>query len=104
MTTPEGKVKAAVNKLLAQFDRIYRFMPVPGGFGMPTLDYLICANGYFLAIETKDKGKHPTGRQKLTIADIEAAEGTVFVIRGVDDPALKELEVYLAACGCERKV
>jgi hypothetical protein len=57
--TPEGKVKAAVNKVLARYKKIYRFMPVPYGYGESSLDYLICVNGRFVAIETKAPGKKP---------------------------------------------
>lgn len=91
--TPEGKVKAAVNKLLDRYKSLYRFMPVPGGFGASSLDYLLCVNGRFLAIETKAPGKKPTDRQKMVIGQIRRAGGTCFVIDG--DEGLKQLEEYL---------
>jgi hypothetical protein len=91
--TPEGRVKAAVNKLLAKYKRVYRFMPVQYGYGESTLDFLICVNGNFLAIETKTKGKKPTARQRQVIEKITAAGGTALVI---DDAAdLTELQEYL---------
>lgn len=102
--TPEGYVKAAVNRLLAKYKGIYRFMPVPAGYGAPTLDYLVCANGRFIGIETKAPGKKPTGRQRMTIVDILAAGGMCFVIDGIDSPELQSLETYLNdICHCEHQ-
>lgn len=91
MATPEGKVKAAVNRVLARYKGVYRFMPVPFGMGASSLDYLICVRGRFLAIETKAPGAKPTDRQKMIINQIRAAGGTVLVIDG----DTSELETYL---------
>ena len=93
MATPEGKIKAAVNKLLDKYKSLYRFMPVPGGFGASSLDYLICVNGHFLAIEANAPGKKPTDRQNMVIGQIRRAGGTALVIDGND--GLKQLEEYL---------
>ena len=93
MATPEGKIKAAVNKLLDKHKGLYRFMPVPGGFGASSLDYLVCVHGQFLAIETKAPGKKPTDRQKMVIGQILRAGGTALVIDG--DEGLKQLEEFL---------
>jgi hypothetical protein len=40
------------------------------GYGIPGLDFYICAFGKFLAIETKAPGKKPTARQTLTINEL----------------------------------
>lgn len=93
MTTPEGYIKAAVNKVIAKFKAVYKFMPVPYGFGMSSLDYLLCVEGRFVAIETKAPGKKPTPRQKMIISQIERAGGKVFVIDSTE--GAKELELYL---------
>lgn len=82
---PEGKVKALVKKGLAALPRRYHFMPVQNGMGAPGLDFFCCIAGYFVAIETKAPGKNPTPRQEQTIAEIEAADGLVFVIRTKED-------------------
>lgn len=91
--TPEGKIKREVNRLLDRYKSVYRFMPVPGGFGASSLDYLLCVNGCFCAIETKAPGKKPTDRQKMVIGQIRRAGGTVFVIDG--DEGLQQLREYL---------
>lgn len=88
MTTPEGKVKAKVNKILSQYDGVYRFMPVPTGYGMTTLDYLLCVHGRFVAIETKTRGKDLTPRQQQTRAAIEAAGG---IVLRIDEDNMSEL-------------
>ncbi len=91
MATPESKVKKKVNKALKPFidsGRAWKFMAVQTGYGMPGLDYFLCAGGTFIAVETKVKGKEMTERQKTTARAICGAGGRVFM---VDD------EVSLAA-------
>ena len=80
--TLERAVKAKVSNLLKGFDDCWYYMPVPGGYGKPTLDYIVCKSGRFAAIETKAPGKKPTQLQQTTIKAIEEAGGTVFVIDG----------------------
>jgi hypothetical protein len=91
--TPEGKVKAAVNRIIDKYKSVYKFMPVPSGYGPSSLDYLLCINGHFVAIETKAPGKKPTDRQKMIIGQITRAGGVVFVIDSTD--ATHELETFL---------
>lgn len=91
--TPEGKVKREVNRLLDRYKSVYRFMPVPGGFGASSLDYLLCVNGRFLAIETKAPGKKPTDRQKMVSEQIRRAGGTVLIIDG--EEGLQQLKEYM---------
>ncbi len=90
--TPEGKVKAKVRRILEKYPR-YEFWPVPSGYGVSSLDCLLCRDGKFVAIETKAPGKTPTPRQLKTIKDIESAGGKVFVIDG--DQGFAELIAYL---------
>jgi hypothetical protein len=83
MSTPEGKVKAAVNRVLAPYiarGDVYTFMPVQSGYGKKTLDYLLCVRGHFVAIETKAPGKKLTALQQAYAREIEAAGGLVFAI------------------------
>ena len=81
-STPEGRVKAKVSALLKATPNLYYFMPVQGGYGAVTLDYLGSHQGRFFAIETKAPGKKPTDRQVQTIAKLEEAGATTFVIDG----------------------
>jgi hypothetical protein len=85
MPTPEGKVKAKVDRALASLSNCYKFKPVQNGMGAPGLDYYCSINGRFVSIETKVPGKNLTPRQEITKSQIEASGGLVFVIRDDDD-------------------
>lgn len=97
-TTPEGRVKAAVKKVLADYV-IYQYWPVPGGYGAPTLDCIGCCNGWFFAIETKAPGEKPTPRQFQTIGDMRKAGAIIFVIDGQPEQLaqLRKVLDYFAA-------
>jgi len=92
--TPEGKIKRMVQNVLGEFfddapgGGLYKYWPVPSGFGASSLDCILCYRGKFIGIETKAPGKKPTPRQELTIKQMQHAGGTVFVIdseKGVHD-------------------
>lgn len=91
--TPEGKVKAAVKKVLTprqQQGTLYAVWPVPSGYGESTLDCVGCYRGQFFAIETKARGKKPTPRQSRCIDMMVAAGGKVFVVDSVEGAAMVE--------------
>ena len=90
--TPEGKVKEQVKKLL-KASGAYLHMPVMNGMGAPTLDFICCLNGRYIAIETKAPGKKPTPRQLVTMEDMRKAGAFVFVVSC--DADLAVLEAYL---------
>ena len=83
--TPEGKVKAAVKRLLKKHG-IYSYMPVQNGMGVVGIpDIIACWDGRFIAIETKAPGKrgNTTPNQDVQLALIREANGIALV---VDDP------------------
>ena len=82
--TPEGKIKAKVRKKLNALSHRYIFMPVQNGMGAPSLDYLCCVDGLFVAIETKAPGGKMTPRQEQTAKAIRDANGLVFMVDGED--------------------
>lgn len=95
--TPEGRIKAKLRRKLDELPCNYVFMPVQNGMGAPTLDYLICAGGWFIAIETKASAKHPlTPRQLATWAKIEDAHGLVYVV--YDDETIEKAVAVVAKC------
>lgn len=96
MSTPESLVKAKVRKVLKMFGA-YWHSPVQNGMGAPSLDFVCCYHGKYVAIETKAPGKKPTPRQEITIAEIVAAGGKVFVVS--DDEGCKELAYWMKAVG-----
>lgn len=90
-STPEGKIKNEVKKVLAEFmeqdhmtmyPKLKPFWPVQNGMGSPSLDCLVCYRGLLIAIETKAPGKRPTPRQETTMAEYRAAGAIVLVIDG----------------------
>ena len=92
MTTPEGKVKARVKKVLAAHGA-YWHCPVQNGMGAPSLDFVGCYRGRYFAIETKAGNKGMAPRQETTAEEIRAAEGLVFLINDVE--GLDILEEWL---------
>ena len=79
-TTPEGKVKAKVKKILDTYGAYY-FMPATGGYGKSGVpDIVGCYKGFFFAIECKaGKGK-TTALQEKNIAQIIATGGKAIVV------------------------
>ncbi len=95
-STPEGKVKKEIKKVLDKYKgegHIYWYMPVPGGYGKSTLDYLGFFYGLGFAIEAKRPRKGPTDRQGVVRDEIRAAGAEVFVIN--DDESLVDFEDWL---------
>lgn len=90
--TPEGKIKEGVKKVLKRH-KAYYHMPVQNGMGEPTLDFVACLRGWFIAIETKAPGGKPTKRQLVTIANMEAGGAVVFVISSPEE--IQMLDVAL---------
>jgi hypothetical protein len=83
MTTPEGKVKDKVRRVLKRYgDEIYAFWPVKTMYGSKTLDVLLCYRGRFFSIETKAPGEDLTPLQKATRRQIQASGAPVFKIDG----------------------
>lgn len=98
MATPEGKVKAKVREVLKKY-KAYWHCPVQNGMGSPSLDFICCIRGTYFAIETKAGNKQPTPRQESTIADIQSAGGTTFVVN--EDTGTILLEMWLKEITCQ---
>jgi hypothetical protein len=95
--TPEGRVKALVKRRMkAEFPTSYYFMPVQNGMGAPSVDFLYCINGVFVAIETKAPGGGATPRQETTMAEISRAQGLVFLVDGPIslEEAIEDIKLY----------
>ena len=93
--TPEGKVKAQIDKLLKAHD-VWYFKPVQTGLGVRgTPDYLCLLQGRFFAIEAKaDATKKPTEMQKCQMEEIMRRSGYAMVIHAGN---LDELRRFLAS-------
>ena len=86
--TPEGKVKEYVKRVLKDHGAYY-YMPVPAGYGAPSLDFVGCIDGWFFAIETKAGKKGMTKRQEVTARAMRQAGATVFLVN--DQPETKKV-------------
>ena len=109
--TPEGLVKKAVKKLLAEFNiqeakdagtEINRstpydgwyYMPGQNGYGVKGVgDFMGHYKGLFFTIETKAPGKEPKGFQALQIKAIRESGGMVFVVDGME--GLNRIRLWL---------
>lgn len=84
--TPEGRIKREFNKGLAILKerypgKLWVRMPVSRGFGLPWLDYHLCAAGQTIAIEAKRDVKHKfSPQQEATARDLTRAGALVLAI------------------------
>ena len=90
--TPEGKVKDKIKKLLVKHGA-YFDMPVSNGMGKPSLDFIVCSNGYYMGLEAKAEGKTPTPRQLNTMRQMAEAGAAVMVVH--DEASLEALDAWL---------
>lgn len=90
--TPEGRVKAAVKKLLTGLGA-YHFSPPANGYGRTGVpDIVGCYRGYFFAVECKAGRGKTTALQELEIARIREAGGVAWV---VNEENIEEVEKWL---------
>jgi len=83
--TPEGKVKAEIKKVLAEY-KCWYFMPSMNGYGRAGIpDFIGCYNGVFFAIEAKSANGKLTPNQEREIAAIRQAHGVVTVAYSAED-------------------
>lgn len=76
----EEWVKVRVKDIF-KFYKVYYFMPQAGSFGGSGVpDFVGCALGMFLAVETKAGKNKPTELQETHIANIKTAKGIAVVI------------------------
>jgi Holliday junction resolvase len=79
-TTPEGKVKAKVKKILDEYG-VYHFSPATGGYGVSGIpDIVGCFHGKFIAIECKAGDNKPTALQERQLYQIQRNKGHALVI------------------------
>lgn len=92
--TPEGRIKRGISAVLKNYNSTtYYYMPVPGGYGESTLDYIGCCRGHGFAIEAKAPHKKPTLRQQRIIERMFMASMKVFVINNLEQ--IDELNHWL---------
>lgn len=90
-TTPEGKVKKAVTKILNTRGAYY-FFPMTGGYGKSGVpDIVACYLGRFIAIECKAGKNKPTLLQERQLEEISDAGGIAWVVRETNVDSLEDL-------------
>lgn len=88
----EADVKKEVKRILNKLG-IWYFMPVPTGYGVQGIpDFICCAEGVFIAIETKYGRGKPTKWQEIRLNEIDDAGGFAWVI---DETNVGDLEARL---------
>lgn len=86
----EADVKREVKKLLVELGFWY-FMPVQTGYGVQGIpDFIVCADGRFVAIETKFGSNPLSAHQEMQRGKIIAAMGDYYVINDHNLAALRE--------------
>lgn len=90
-TTPEGRVKKHIRKVLDAAGAYYA-MPVTGGFGKSGVpDFLVCFQGRFIGIEAKAGKGTTTALQDKNLAAIVQAGGVALVVNEYNLDELSEI-------------
>lgn len=95
-STPEGKVKRKLDKMLKEFaPEVWFFSPQSGIYGKAGIpDRVACVNGLFIGIECKaDPKLKPTELQKRVAEQILNANGAWFLVNG--DDAIQSLRMII---------
>jgi hypothetical protein len=93
-TTPEGKIKNKLDKML-KYEKVWYYSPQAGPFGRAGVpDRVAILGGQFLGIECKaDRSKKPTALQLKCMQEIEEAGGKCFVV--CDDESIEQVREYI---------
>lgn len=93
-TTPEGRVKARLDKML-KAEGVWFYSPQAGPYGVSGIpDRVVVVVGQFVGIECKPrKTKKPTALQAKCMGDIERAGGKCFVV--YDDETIAAVRQYI---------
>lgn len=98
-TTPEGKIKRKLDKMLKEFAGvIWVYSPQAGPFGKSGVpDRLILANGVLIGAECKaDAKKKPTKLQEKCMSEMENAGAICYVV--FDDAGVEAVKVKVLQC------
>ena len=84
-STPEGRVKDKVKKILKEHN-VYYAMPHGAGFGNAGVpDFLCCFKGKFVGIETKAHDNSPVSAlQNKNLVEIEASGGVALIVHNAN--------------------
>ncbi len=86
MRTPEGVTKDAIKAVLKEYgDELYAFWPVQTGYGVRTVDCIICFSGRFIAVEAKRMGMRARRFQERTLDQILKAGGEAICVDSIHE-------------------
>lgn len=93
-TTPEGKIKNKLDKML-KYEKIWYYSPQAGPFGRAGVpDRVAILGGQFIGLECKaDRTKKPTALQLQCMQEIEDAGGKCFVV--FDEESIEQVRGYI---------
>ena len=93
-TTPEGKIKNKLDKML-KYEKVWYYSPQAGPFGRAGVpDRVAILGGQFTGIECKaHRTKKPTALQLKCMQEIEDAGGKCFVV--CDDESIEQVREYI---------
>jgi len=93
-TTPEGKIKNKLDKML-KYEKVWYYSPQAGPFGRAGVpDRVAILGGQFIGVECKaDRSKKPTALQLKCMQEIEDAGGKCFVV--CDDESIEQVREYI---------
>lgn len=92
--TPEGKIKAALDKMFKE-EGVYYFCPATGGYGKSGVhDRVGCVSGRFFSVETKADGTKPmTALQIKNAKEITEEGGAFFLV--YDTLTIEEVRSFI---------
>lgn len=94
----EAALKRLIKAYIKELDPdCFVHITVETGFGSRFVDIIVCLEGHWLIIETKQPGKIATPRQQATLAAVNAAGGTAFVAH-----SLRDVVDRIHRCGFDR--
>lgn len=99
--TPEAKVKAKIKEVLKDLNAWY-CMPMGTGYGHSGIpDFIVCLDGFFVAIEAKAGKGTTTALQEREIRRIGEAKGIALVVREENLGTLaRDLKLLVRGKGC----
>lgn len=97
MATPEGKVKAKLDRML-KAEGVWYFPPQAGPYGRAGIpDRILCVSGVFIAVECKaDESKSLTALQEKCRKEILEAGGLYLL--AYDNNSIEEVRKAIRAC------
>jgi len=83
--TTEARLRDILRGTIRSMEPHVTMIAQTAGLGSPGVDVLICAGGYFVAVEVKRPGRKATARQRATLDKVKAAGGRSYLVSSAED-------------------